>query len=120
MRRTALRPSAGTRWPPFVRDHVASHQPHCIGNLAGMPGACAGMPELDHVRASHGIGMKSESIATNAARLCSWHHNLKTRDGRTWRPRLLYIVAALASECASCQQEAIERTGVPLAEVPHG
>lgn len=117
MRRTPLKRSAGTRWPRTVRDHVAVHQARCIGNLAGMPGACAGMPELDHVRASHGLGMKSESIATNAARLCNFHHAQKTLDGRTWRPRLLTVVARLAAGCASCQRESIERSGAPLVEV---
>lgn len=117
MRRTPLRPSRGTVWPPDVREHVASHQPPCIGPLAGMPGDCTrGTSELDHVRASGGIGMKSRSIATNGARLCWWHHSLKTREGRTYRPRLLTVIARLHSECASCQREAIEMWGQPLEE----
>jgi hypothetical protein len=70
-----------------------------------MPGLCLGAVELDHVRASHGMGMKSESIATNAAQLCGWHHDLKTRDGRTWRTALLTVIAALVRDCAACQAE---------------
>lgn len=82
-----------------------------------MPGACAGQVEGDHLRASHGMGMKSESIATNFCALCSVHHYLKTRDGRMWRPRLIAAVGLLAAECASCQRESIERYGQPLMEV---
>lgn len=106
--------SRGTVWPLDVREHVNGHQHGCIGHLAGMLGACAGSAELDHVRASHGVGMKSDSIATNAAQLCSWHHQLKTNAGKTWRPRLLTVIASLASECAVCQRESIETYGQPL------
>jgi hypothetical protein len=113
-RMTALKPSHGTTWPSAVREHVASHQDGCIGPLAGMPGACSGSVELDHVRASGGVGMKSKSIATNGARLCSWHHSLKTREGRTWRPRLLDVIARRAAECADCQRESIEVWGQEL------
>lgn len=116
MRRTALKPSRGTVWPTAVRAHVASHQPPCIGNLAGMFGECLGSSELDHVRASHGTGMKSDSIATNAARLCTYHHWLKGQAGKTWRPRLLTVIGQLHGECAACQRESIERYGVPLGE----
>jgi hypothetical protein len=104
---TTLAPSQGTTWHPSVREHVATHQPPCIGSQAGMPGDCLGGSELDHVRAG-GMGMKSPSVATNAARLCGWHHSLKTREGRTWRPRLLAVIARLASTCSRCQRESIE------------
>jgi len=115
MRRTALRPSAGTRWPPSVIAHVRTHQPPCIGPQAGMPGTCAGQSENDHVRASGGISMKSDSIATNCARLCNGtHHPMKTNEGKRWRPRLLEVIADLHGECAECQRESIERYGVPL------
>ena len=109
-----IAPSRGTVWPLDVREHVAAHQPWCIGPMAGMPGDCAGSSELDHVRASGGIGLKSASIATNAAQLCSVHHRLKTEAGRTWRPRLLTVIARLAAECAACQRESIEACGQPL------
>lgn len=116
---SAMKPSAGTRWPPEVREHVATHQPPCIGNLAGMPGECMGGSELDHVRAG-GTGMKSESIAVNAARLCAWHHSLKTREGRTYRPRLLAVIGRLAAECSDCQRESIATFGQPLTEAVRG
>lgn len=116
MRRTSgLTPSAGTRWPASVREHVATHQPPCIGPLAGMPGTCLGESELDHVRAG-GIGVKSASVAVNAARLCAWHHSIKTREGRTYRPLILAVIARLHGECAECQRESIARYGVPLGE----
>ena len=122
MRRTPLRRSApmarsaGTRWPAEVREHVREHQPRCIGPLAGMPWDCTPGYELDHVRASGGVGMKSESIATNGAQLCPRHHELKTRAGRTWRPRLLAVIARLHGECARCQRESIEHWGTALGE----
>lgn len=104
-------------WPQSVREHVREHQGWgCIGPQAGMPGECIGPAiELDHVRASGGLTLKSPSIATNAARLCARvHHPLKTREGRTWRPRLLSEIARLHGECAQCQRESIETWGVPL------
>ena len=80
-----------------------------------MPGDCTlGTTELDHIRGSGAMGRKSASVATNGARLCWWHHSLKTREGRTWRLRLLDVVARLASECARCQRESIERYGEEL------
>ena len=80
-----------------------------------MPGTCAGQSENDHVRASGGISMKSDSIATNCARLCNGtHHPMKTNEGKRWRPRLLEVIADLHGECAECQRESIERYGVPL------
>lgn len=100
-----LQPSRGTTWPPEVRAHVRSHYQGCYGPLAGMKGDCSGQIELDHVRASGAMGRKSASIATNAAPLCSWHHRLKTDNGREWRPRLLSVVAALSRDCPSCDAE---------------
>lgn len=117
MRRGALKSSGGTRWPTAVRLHVETHQRGCLGAAVNMPGPCAGALELDHIRASGGIGMKSLSIAVNAARTCTWHHSIKTREGRTWRPKLIAEVARLASECSDCQRESIEAYGTPLSEV---
>ena len=103
-----LKASRGTLWPPLVREHVATHQPACIGPLAGMLGDCAGSSELDHVRASHGTGMKSDSIATNAARLCSAHHRVRTENGKTWRPRLIAVIPGLFRGCERCEAEDLE------------
>jgi hypothetical protein len=100
-----LKQSRGTVWPADVREHIATHQPYCIGPLAGMPGECVGASELDHIRASHGTGMKSDSIATNGARLCSWHHYLKGQAGKIWRPRLITVVRSLFRGCERCETE---------------
>jgi len=54
-----------------------------------MPEVCLGAPQKDHVRASGGLGVKSPSTVDNGALLCARHHELKTREGRTWRPRIL-------------------------------
>ena len=117
MRRgSGLKPSAGTRWPAAVLAHVRTHQRECAGRLAGMPGDCFGALEADHVRASHGIGMKSKSVATNCALTCTTHHALKGREGRTWRPELLKVIARLHGACAECQKEAIREWGSPLGE----
>ena len=50
---------------------------------------CEGPLDVDHVRASGGLGMKSETNRRNMVCLCRWHHRLKTDYGRTWRPLLL-------------------------------
>lgn len=50
---------------------------------------CDGPLDVDHVRASGGLGLKSETHRTNMVLLCRWHHKLKTEYGRTWRPLLL-------------------------------
>jgi hypothetical protein len=109
-----IAPSAGTRWTPAVRAHIATHQPPCIGPLAGMPGPCLGGSELDHIRAAHGTSMKSESIATNGARLCGAHHLLKTNAGRTWRPVLIGLVMHLSRGCADCEAEFVKRGEGPV------
>lgn len=116
-RYTELKPSRGTEWPSSVRAHVATHQRVCLGPLAGMPGTCVGEKELDHVRASGGMGMKSKSIAVNAARLCASHHRLKHDEGKTWRPRLLSVIGALHGDCPECQAENLAEYGVPLQDI---
>ena len=50
---------------------------------------CQGPLDVDHVRASGGLGMKSPTHRSNMVVLCRWHHKLKTEYGRTWRPLLL-------------------------------
>ena len=90
MRRTPLRPSAGTVWPREEAQAIHARDLDCVGPRVGMPGVCDGPPEKDHVRASHGVSMKSESTRFNGVLLCAFvHHPMKTREGRTWRPVLL-------------------------------
>ena len=64
----------------------------CVCDRAGFPrnANCYGVPvELDHVRASHGIGMKSESTADNLVCLSGPCHRWKTEHGRQARPLLI-------------------------------
>ena len=88
-RRTSLRSSLGTRWPPDVRAAAYVRDRGCIGPRVGMPDVCLGSVELDHVRASGAVQRKSRSTLDNAATLCARHHDQKGRDGRVWRPKLL-------------------------------
>lgn len=65
----------------------------CVGTWIGMPGRCHWATEVDHVRASGGLGMKSPSEPWNLVSLCRDHHRLKTEHGREWRPALLEYLA---------------------------
>ena len=84
-----LKPSSGTRIPDAVRRSVVLRDAGCVGPRVGMPTDCVGGIELDHVRASGGMGIKSPSTAENCVSLCGSHHRMKTLEGRRWRPRLL-------------------------------
>jgi hypothetical protein len=86
---TPLKPSSGTRIPDDVRALVGERDRMCVGYIIGMPGDCAGALELDHVRASGGLGLKSRSTVDNLVRLCGAHHRVKTEHGREWRPILI-------------------------------
>jgi hypothetical protein len=104
-----LKPSRGTVIPEDVRRRVEERDRACAGWVVGMPGPCAGQPELDHVRASGGISMKSRSTADNLVRMCGAHHRLKTADGRIWRPILIDYIegrddphARHVDPCPSC------------------
>lgn len=96
-----MRKSQGTVWPPEVRDAANLRDRGCLGPRVGMPGECFGEPQLDHIRASGGIGMKSRSTLDNAASLCAPHHRIKTNAGRTWRPLLLEFIARLGDPHAA-------------------
>ena len=88
--KTRLKPSRGTVIPSHVRNYVYARDGVCVGPLVGMPGACDGWLELDHVRASGGVGMKSASTAANLLLLCGRiHHPLKTREANRWRSALV-------------------------------
>ena len=50
---------------------------------------CDGPRDVDHVRASGGLGMKSPTHRTNMVVLCRHHHRAKTEYGKVWRPLLL-------------------------------
>lgn len=94
MRRYApMKASSGTRIPSDVRRAVMARDMGCVGYRVGMPGECSGALELDHVRASHGMGMKSATTLDNLLALCGQHHREKTANGREWRPILLAYLA---------------------------
>lgn len=96
-RRTALRQSFGTRWPVDVLRELRSRDPVCVGRVVGLPGDCVGELQPDHVRASGGLGMKSDSVVSNGAMLCASHHRYKTEHGRDVRPVLIdYIDRKMA------------------------
>lgn len=62
----------------------------CVAQRAtGIPMTCDGPLEVDHVRASGGLSVKSLTHRSNMVVLCSHHHRAKTNYGRTWRPFLL-------------------------------
>jgi hypothetical protein len=94
-RRTPMKPSRGTTWPTEESDAIHERDRYCVGPRAGFQGDCYGGVERDHVRASGGIGMKSESTRYNGVLLCSVHHAWKTVHGREARPMLL----AYLDEC---------------------
>lgn len=84
-----MKKSAGTVIPWNIRVEVRLRDKSCVGPRVGMPSDCFGSGEIDHVRASHGMGMKSATDLGNLVYLCSTHHRMKTADGRKWRPLLL-------------------------------
>jgi 5-methylcytosine-specific restriction endonuclease McrA len=81
---------------PILRAAVLSRDEGCVGPRIGMPGTCHYALEVDHVRASGGLGMKSPTVIDNLITLCRDHHRLKTENGRTWRPKLLVYLASVA------------------------
>jgi hypothetical protein len=90
MRRTPLKPSRGTNWPVEESIAIVERDRHCVGPRVGFPGDCYGQAERHHVRASHGIGMKSESTRYNGVLLCNGaHHPWATVHGREARPLLI-------------------------------
>lgn len=96
-----LAPAKGTTWPPEVRRAALLRDGGCLGPRIGMPDPCYGAIELDHIRASGGIGMKSRSTLDNAASLCATHHRIKTNAGRTWRPLLIEAIDRLENPHAA-------------------
>lgn len=82
------------------KQHVRDRDRGCVAARSaiayGFPQpehGCQGPLEVDHVRASGGLAMKSPTVRTNMVTLCSWHHRLKTEYGKTWRPILLAYLA---------------------------
>lgn len=93
-----MEPSRGTVIPPEVRAQVIRRDVRCVCDRAWFPTAvvqaCSGPPEIDHVRASHGMGMKSETTPSNLVLLSGSCHRWKTANGREARPLLLRYLAS--------------------------
>jgi 5-methylcytosine-specific restriction endonuclease McrA len=84
-----IKESHGTVIPASVRIAVLQRDQICVGRKIGFPTECSGPLELDHVRASHGMGMKSATSEDNLVSLCGACHRWKTAHGREARPLLL-------------------------------
>ena len=74
---------------PAVRAHVKARDRVCVFTRLAIPHECFGRLELDHVRASGGLGLRSRSTPDNLVLLCPSAHFAKTLHGREWRPVLL-------------------------------
>jgi hypothetical protein len=81
-----------------VRAQVRARDRGCVFSRLGIAHDCLGRLELDHVRASGGLGLKSASTPANLVTLCSWAHREKTLHGRRWRPVLLAWIERAESE----------------------
>jgi hypothetical protein len=120
-RRTPLAPSRGTTWPPKVRAAIHDRDQGCVGPRVGMPDPCIGGVQADHVRASGVVSRKSRSTLDNGVELCAGHHQLKTLNGRTWRPVLIDWIdlhadphaahVDVVSSCAACRAALVEVEG---------
>jgi hypothetical protein len=88
-----IAPSRGTVIPTAERRAVEERDRYCVCERAGFPpevvAACSGDLQPDHVRASHGMGMKSRSTRDNLVLLSASSHRWKTEHGREARPLLL-------------------------------
>jgi 5-methylcytosine-specific restriction endonuclease McrA len=87
-----MKASHGTTIPHDMRLRVLNRDAAAVGGCVGFalfPVGCSGPLELDHVRASHGMGMKSVTCDCNLVALCGNCHRYKTAYGRSVRPLLL-------------------------------
>lgn len=76
--------------------YVRQRDRGCVAERAWGTGKslpCEGPLDVDHVRASGGIGMKSPTHRKNMVVLCRHHHRAKTEYGKVWRPLLLDYLA---------------------------
>jgi 5-methylcytosine-specific restriction endonuclease McrA len=101
LRRTPLRPRRpynpprrSDPIPPAVRAYVRARDDGCVLRTK-IPHTCWGALEIDHVRASEGLGLKSRSTADNLVTLCSAAHQYKTEHGKEVRPILLAYLEAV-------------------------
>jgi 5-methylcytosine-specific restriction endonuclease McrA len=83
---------------PGVRALVRARDRSCVFTRLGIPHDCFGQLELDHVRASGGLGLRSRSAPDNLVLLCPVAHRIKTLQGRRWRPVLLAWIERAARD----------------------
>jgi hypothetical protein len=81
--------SWGDPIPADVRAYVRERDGSCVFTQLAIPHECFGQLELDHVRSSGGLGLRSPSTADNLVVLCPTAHFAKTLNGRRCRPVLL-------------------------------
>jgi len=75
--------------PAAVRAAVRARDRGCVFGRLRIVHDCFGRLELDHVRASGGLGIRSRNTPDNLVLLCPAAHLEKTLRGRRWRPVLL-------------------------------
>ena len=75
--------------PSIVREHVRARDRGCVFGRLGIAHDCFGGLEIDHVRASGGLGIRSRGTPDNLVLLCPTAHLEKTLHRRRWRPVLL-------------------------------
>lgn len=90
-----MKASRGTVIPGSMKIAVLDRDRGCVG-FGRLPGDCMGPLEIDHVRASGGISMKSRTQTDNLVALCGAHHRWKTEHGKTARPVLLDYLGTFA------------------------
>ena len=91
-----MKPSRGTVIPAGLRLDVLLRDLGCVGYRLGWPGPHTSPIELDHVRASGGLGLKSSTTADNLVSLCGDCHRWKTSHGREARPQLVEYLEGLS------------------------
>jgi hypothetical protein len=87
-----MKQSRGTVIPHAMKLRVYTRDRGCIG-FGRLPEPCVGGLEADHVRASHGVSLKSVTCDCNLVSLCASHHRYKTEHGKQVRPILLDYLA---------------------------
>jgi 5-methylcytosine-specific restriction endonuclease McrA len=83
---------------PGVRAEVRERDRDCVFTRLGILHDCFGQLELDHVRASGGLGLRSRSTTDNLVLLCPVAHRMKTLEGHRWRPVLLAWIERAARD----------------------
>lgn len=91
-----LKSSRGTQIPADIRLAVHLRDNGCVGQRLGWVGPHTSRLELDHVRASGGVGMKSRTTVDNLVALCAECHRVKTLNGKALRPDLLAYLEAVS------------------------